>query len=358
MIDKINVIRRSYRIDGGAERSVSEYLDSFDHLGISATLICEHWMTPQRQQIVGIATHGNRASRLEMFVEACQKLMGSSDDIFHSHEWIPGSQVVRLGDGLHSDWVDILKAKRGWFGSAIVQTSRFHRLKLELEQSTLLNPALRHIIVNSNYVGDAVKRRYPQVSQKIRLIRNVVPSVFLKATPRRPRSRSGNIILGFVGSGWDRKGLEILLTALAELPECFLLNVIGTDKAHTKYSKICISNKIDHRVNFLGVCDDMPSHYSNMDLLVHPAHYDPAPNVATEAMAMGTPVLGSNQTGIVDFQHLDGVNICSPTAKILAPAILSAINSYSAEQSEGLKQFAGNFSPSYLDQELGKIYGG
>lgn len=357
MIKHVKVIRRSFRVDGGAERSVSDYLKSFNRIGVSTTLICENWIDGTTQPVVSVKTSGDRLSKLKIFSEACRQMIDNSDDIYHSHEWIPGSQIIRLGDGLHSEWLDILGAKRGWLGSAMIKLSGFHRLKLELEHSTLINPALRHIIVNSNYVADALRRKYPDVSGKLCLIRNVVSPAFLTASLRKPRNMSKNITLGFVGSGWDRKGLEILLRALAELPECFRLNVIGTDKAQAKYSKICGSLKINHRVNFLGICDDMPLHYSKMDLLVHPAHYDPAPNVATEAMAMGTPVLGSNQTGIVDFQHLDGVNICCPTSKILVPAILAAVDSYSTEQSEGLKQFVEDFSYSYLDQELGKIYG-
>ena len=356
MIENINVIRRSYRVDGGAERSVSEYLDSFGRLGISATLICEYWKNLRKQQVVGIETRGNRASKLEMFVEGCQKLMGTSDHSFHSHEWVPGSQVVRLGDGLHSDWVDVLKTRRGHIGSAILQMSRFHRLKLELEKSTLCHPDLRCIIVNSNYVGDAVRKRYPEVSQKLRLIRNSVSPVFLNAQFSNARKTSKSIILGFVGSGWDRKGLEVVLKALTLLPNHISLNVIGTDKAQAKYSKICKAFAIDHRVNFLGICNDMPFQYSRMNLLVHPAYYDPAPNVATEAMAMGTPILGSTQTGIVDFEHVDGVYICTPDPESVALKIVSAVEDHSTERSEGLKAFANDFSHAYLDEELGKIY--
>ena len=350
------MIRRTFRVDGGAERSVSEYLDSFDRLGISATLICEHWTNLRKQQVVGIETRGNRASKLEMFVEGCRKLMGNSDYCFHSHEWVPGSQVVRLGDGLHSDWVDILKTRRGYLGSAILQMSRFHRLKLELEKSTLFHPDLRYIIVNSSFVGDAVRKRYPEVSQKLRLVRNSVSPVFLNAQLNNLRKTAENVTLGFVGSGWDRKGLEVVLKALTLLPNHFSLNVIGTDKAQAKYSKICKALTIDHRVTFLGICNDMPFQYSRMNLLVHPAHYDPAPNVATEAMAMGTPVLGSTQTGIVDFKHVDGVYLCSPDPESVALNILSAVENYSTKQSEGLKAFANDFSHVYLDEELGKIY--
>ena len=356
MIDKINIVRRSFRIDGGAERSVSEYLDSFERLGISATLICEHWTNLRKERVVGIETRGDRTSKLKMFVESCQKLMGESDAVFHSHEWVPGSQVVRLGDGLHSDWVDVLKTRRGRIGSAILRMSRFHRLKLELEKRTLLHPDLRLIIVNSNYVGDAVRKRYPEVSQKLHLIRNSLSPMFSNANLINRKKSSNHVTLGFVGSGWDRKGLEVVLKALTLLPNSFSLNVIGTDKAQAKYLKICKALAIDHRVTFLGIRNDMPFQYSRMNLLVHPAHYDPAPNVATEAMALGTPILGSTQTGIVDFEHVNGVYICAPNPESVAQKILSAVENYSTKQSEGLKAFANDFSHAYLDEELGKIY--
>jgi Glycosyltransferase len=51
------------------------------------------------------------------------------------------------------------------------------------------------------------------------------------------------------------------------------------------------------RVYFKGVAEDVRPLYRAADVLVHPAWYDPAPNVILESMAMGLPVITSTTCG-------------------------------------------------------------
>jgi UDP-glucose:(heptosyl)LPS alpha-1,3-glucosyltransferase len=102
--------------------------------------------------------------------------------------------------------------------------------------------------------------------------------------------------LAFVGSGFDRKGLPQLLQALSRAPHWTLL-VVGQDKHINNYKKVCMQWGIGHRVRFLGVLKDVRPIYQAADVLVHPAWYDPAPNVILEAMAMGLPVITTSTCG-------------------------------------------------------------
>jgi glycosyltransferase involved in cell wall biosynthesis len=54
--------------------------------------------------------------------------------------------------------------------------------------------------------------------------------------------------------------------------------------------------------------EDMEAVYSAMDVLVHPAHYDPFPTVVLEAMSWGKPVIGSSACGSVEVRVRSGVN--------------------------------------------------
>lgn len=67
---------------------------------------------------------------------------------------------------------------------------------------------------------------------------------------------------------------------------------------------------ITKNVNFLGwqEPDQMDAVYMAMDVLLHPAHYDPFPLVVIEAMSWAKPVIGTSTSGTVEERVQHGVN--------------------------------------------------
>ena len=111
----------------------------------------------------------------------------------------------------------------------------------------------------------------------------------------------------FVGSGFERKGLAILLQAMARLPKSPWLIVLGQDKYAARYRALAEQLGIASRVHWAGAVPDPASWYGLGDALVLPTLYDPFPNVILEAMASGLAIITSTACGGAELVQ-EGVN--------------------------------------------------
>ncbi|NBC86067.1 MAG: glycosyltransferase [Bacteroidetes bacterium] len=110
------------------------------------------------------------------------------------------------------------------------------------------------------------------------------------------------VLIGFAGRIVREKGIGTFLKALArcrDLPWHFVLMGDGahTDRLRRRASRLGIKD----RVTFLGYVDheDIPSYLSRLDLVVLPSETQPDwkeqfGRIIVEALASGTPVLGSD----------------------------------------------------------------
>jgi UDP-glucose:(heptosyl)LPS alpha-1,3-glucosyltransferase len=103
-------------------------------------------------------------------------------------------------------------------------------------------------------------------------------------------------VLLLVGSGFERKGLEYAVRALARLPASVRLEVAGKGNP-VPYLRLAARLGVADRLRFLGSANRMEEVYANADILVHPAIYEPFSNACLEAMACGLPVVSSRVNG-------------------------------------------------------------
>mgnify|MGYP001136001835 CR=1 FL=1 len=312
MTNRVAIIRREYRVDGGAEQAVNSFLRAYKALGFHVTLVCEKWNEQSEwvDQMVTLKVFGfSRFSRLRSFTRSAEAWIQSNSDILvQAHEWVDGADVLRLGDGLHTYWLDILRKQRSPFGRFFLRLSSFHRFKVRKERQCLQNERLKKIIVNSEFVRQQLEHQYPKVATQAVTITNVCRDFYqLHSIPIRPIS--GKIILGFVGSGWERKGLRLLLKALSKLSDDFELLVYGVDKASDSFKDVARQLGVIHKICWCGVRENAESIYTEIDCLVISSLYDPCPNVAVEAIVAGVPVIASSETGISDFSSAKAIQI-------------------------------------------------
>ena len=329
----VAVIRRNFRVDGGAEKSVTPYLRAFIELGFRVHLICESWTgsIPDQCSIVKIQTYGPRVLKTWLFVRgALQILKREQFEFVQSHEWVPGCNVLRLGDGLHSYWHARLMNSRGILKRMLTKISLFHAYRRFLERQSLKSQHLGAVIVNSEFVGHQVRETYPELaSLKIIVHRNVVPAEFYQSANDLDEkwfgeSRFNSIFeeaqlkLLFVGSGWARKGLETLLQSAAHIKDrSWALVVIGDDKHRSRYLKLCSSLGIDEKVFFAGVRQVSKDLYEKFDTLVLPTAYDPFPNVIAESLVSGTRVITTSHCGGRDFADDESVFTADNQAELI-----------------------------------------
>ena len=342
-------IRKSFRFDGGAEAAAASYISTMGKYH-NIKILCESWSGANEHiQVETLIQRGfTRASRYKNFIANASKRIIDSNCISHSHELVPGSNVIRLGDGLHSVWLDIRGVSKAWRF-----LDGFHRAKLRFEREALLHPSLKHIITISDQTKHSLIERYSVPEEKITTIRNIVTKKYLEHVPNEDLRSKYKML--YVGSGFWRKGLGLAIEALTFLPDVWTLEVVGKDKSQKKYSKLAEELGVSNRVRFLGAFPMEPEVYATATVLVHPAVYDPFPNVAIESLSQGTPVISSLTSGTADFSEDQGVWSCDLVAKKIAKNILHAAD-VPVEQRATYRNWVCKFDANYLERELIKIY--
>lgn len=122
----------------------------------------------------------------------------------------------------------------------------------------------------------------------------------------------GSVLLS-AGHLIDRKGHDLVIEALTELPGVTLL-IAGDGPEEASLRALATRKNVADRVRFLGRLphDSLPEVYAAADLLVLASSREGWPNVLLEAMACGTPAVAAPVWGT-------GEVIAAPAAGALAP---------------------------------------
>ncbi len=108
-----------------------------------------------------------------------------------------------------------------------------------------------------------------------------------------------NLVL-LIGSGFQTKGLDRAIIAMAALPPELLsktrLYVVGQDKIEP-FQRIAKRYDVSDHVMFLGGRKDVPALMKAGDMLLHPAYAETTGGVLLEAIVSGLPVLATPVCG-------------------------------------------------------------
>jgi len=108
-----------------------------------------------------------------------------------------------------------------------------------------------------------------------------------------------NLVL-LIGSGFQTKGLDRAINALAALPEVLLektqLFVVGQDKIEA-FQRLAKRLNVSDNIQFLGGRKDVPALMKAGDMLLHPAYAETTGGVLLEAIVSGLPVLATPVCG-------------------------------------------------------------
>ena len=126
-------------------------------------------------------------------------------------------------------------------------------------------------------------------------------------------NRPGALQVLFVGNLIPRKGLHVLIDALARLrPETWQLPVVGSPHFDAKYARAIYRSVADRhltQVHFVGALDDgaLEEIFAQSQLLVVPSDYEGFGIVYLEGMSFGLPAIAST-TGAAHEIIDDGEN--------------------------------------------------
>ena len=117
---------------------------------------------------------------------------------------------------------------------------------------------------------------------------------YLYEKPQKTTPNEGLQLL-YVGSLIQRKGLDLLLPALAKTPQNIRLWIVGEGQEKDLLQKQCTELKISDRVEFLGYQEGEPLQklYRTADAFVLPTREDCFGLVLLEAMCASLPIISS-----------------------------------------------------------------
>ena len=202
--------------------------------------------------------------------------------------------ICRAGGGCHREWLIQRRRYRAGVGRNLFWLNPLHLALLWIEKKSYSPQNTRAIIANSHRGKEEIIRHYQFPEERIHVIHNGTDCDRFKPTAKE--INRNETVLVFAGSGFERKGLEFAIHALARLPEAVRLEVAGKGNA-SPYQRIAKNLSVVHRVRFLGSVARMEQVYARSDILVHPAIYEPFSNTCLEAMACGLPVVTSRING-------------------------------------------------------------
>lgn len=143
----------------------------------------------------------------------------------------------------------------------------------------------------------------------------------------------GGITALFIGTEWKRKGFDILLAAAAAMPwrlqSRLAIRVAGLKAIPPELTEIAGTAPLGD-VTYLGFLEphDVRKELSSADVLVVPSRYDGWAVVVEESMAVGTPVIASDEVGAAADLVVDGYSgftFPSEDIEALAAALVAVV---------------------------------
>jgi len=322
---RLALIRQRYNPFGGAERFIERAIAALERGGAEVTLITRSWEAGGGRRVLVVdPQYAGRLWRDAAFSRGVRAMLSRERfDLVQSHERIAGCDLYRAGDGVHRQWLEYRAADAPFFERLGIRLNPYHWYTCAAERSMFEHPGLRAVICNSKMVAAEIHRHFAIAAKKVHVIYNGVDLGHFHPQKRRELRdaarrefgcKDGDRVFSFVGSGFARKGLATAIDALASSGRRdFRLVVAGRDRATNQFAARAARAGVADRVTFLGGREDIRPVYAAADCFILPTRYDPFPNAALEALAMGIPVIVSSQCGaaeIVDEGHNGW--ICAP----------------------------------------------
>ncbi|MBS4097563.1 MAG: glycosyltransferase family 4 protein [Sulfuricella sp.] len=346
---RIALIRQRYTAFGGAERFVARAMEALSGQGARLTVVTRAWPGDgDNGALICNPLYIGSVWRDWSFARsACEALQERHFDLVQSHERIPCCDVYRAGDGVHREWLRQRRRVLGPLGRLGILLNPYHHYTLAAEKRLFASPRLKAVICNSRMIAEEIQDYFGLPETKLHVVYSGVDTVGFHPDLKRHRQAlreryaippDAPLFL-FVGSGFERKGLDALLHALAQLPPGAHLIIVGKDKKAARFQALATRLGLGQRAHFAGAQQEVKPFYGAADAFVLPTLYDPFPNAALEAMAAGLPIITSSKSGAAELVEngrngyvcdaLDIGGLAEAMRQLLAPAHAAALGAAS-----------------------------
>ncbi len=288
-ITGINIIYHTIKPSGGMERYALDLIENLSARNISLRVIARkiNWpgIAPSNVEFI-------KVSDFTPFSRLNKHLFDVTASKYTNSAWptigltrVAGSTDIAVVGGTHKGYLKAIKKKRHGI---------FDYLTIKRETSFYKNA--KCIVAHSRQVGQEVIEHYRIDKNKLHIIYPPVSFNAFSLAARKEREQirkelgvqEDQILLLFPSNNHDRKGLDLILTALERSDKRFVL-AIASRKAVTH-----------PRVINLGFCNNMPALYTAADAAILASKYEPFGLVGPEAVLCGTPVILANTVGATE----------------------------------------------------------
>ncbi len=213
-------------------------------------------------------------------------------DILHTHDYKSDLFGFLLRKKVH--WVSTM---HGW-------TSSDAKVRLYEKLDRLVLPSAHGVAAVSLELFDQLGQMGVKQERAVYLPNAIDCDAFAPADRRESRGRCRIATVARLSS---EKAIQVLVEALAALPETVHLSIIGDGPLRQPLQQLAAELAIDNRIDFLGVRNDIPALLAQTDIFVLPSLREGTPMALLEAMAAGCAPVAS---AVGNIPHIiqEGVN--------------------------------------------------
>jgi UDP-glucose:(heptosyl)LPS alpha-1,3-glucosyltransferase len=306
---RIVFIRQRFTQFGGGELVLDRTITAMLARGARVSLLSRGWTG--RSDVDFVRCDPSRFPRFlreRRFADAaCRLIDDLKDAIVQSHERLPCCDIFRAGDGVHSAYLGQRMRGLPWISRFALAANPFHRMTLALEREMFSSSRLKAVIVNSGMVADEIVRYFSFPRERIYLVPNGIDlGRFSLAARERHRGEvrkqlataATKPVALFVGSGYQRKGLDAAINAVSTCGVDAELWIVGSDSRASAYlARAARAGIPRERIRLIGPVSDPLPYYGAADAIILPSIYDPFPSTVLEALACGLPCVTSTACG-------------------------------------------------------------
>ncbi len=317
---RIALVHMRHAHSGGTERYLNLVSAHLAEAGHQVTIVCRSHEAPTHEAIrfeVLRPLSFTGAGRMWSFAKAVEAhVAGAHYDLVFGLGKTWTHDVIRMGGGCHATYLELAHdATLTPMERLVRKGARKHKLALQIEQRALASHPSRKtggrplVITNSELVKRDVIARHGIEADGVQVVYNGTDTERFHPRHREAGGaelraslgwNSDHNVLLFLGTGYGRKGLDLVLQAAAlraRDDEALRLMVVGYDSSAASFEARAAELGIADRCQFLGGRRDAEICFGAADVYALPTRYDPFANSTIEAMAAGLPTITTQTNG-------------------------------------------------------------